>query len=714
MNFLKLTLHPLGALLGLSLIFSCSDKSDVNWPVYLGDYGFFNDTAGTEINKDNVSDLQVAWTYQGGKADPENRSQIQCNPLIVDGVLYGSTASLRFIALNAATGELIWTYNPFDSDFQNFGMGVNRGLIFWESPDKQERRLYFAAGPYLHCVNADDGKLVSSFAEGGKLSLNTGLDRDVEDRFVLSNTPGVIFEDKIIIGTRVDETSGAAPGHIRAFNIHTGERAWIFHTIPHPGEYGHDTWPEEAWKEIGGANAWTGMALDPKRGYVFVPTGSASYDFYGADRHGQNLFANSVLALNARTGERIWHFQTIHHDIWDRDLPAPPNLGTITIDGQQRDVVIQITKMGFIYVFDRDTGEPVFPVEEVPAPESDMPGEMAWKTQPVPAVMPPFIRQQYHRDQVTDISGEAQEYVLDVLSRTRYGDRFLPPTEQGGIVFPGFDGGGEWGGAAFNPKTRTLFVNANEIPWIMTMVEVKDDATTNVGRGAGLYTQFCAGCHGADRQGGDFMGKVPSLVGLKDRYDQDGFASTIKNGRGAMPAFAWLRDYQVEDLAAYLLELEEKTTTAARDQGHNYDNPKKYTTTGYIKFKDHEGYPAIKPPWGTLSAIDIENAEIKWQVPFGEHEELSRRGLPVTGTENYGGPAITSNGLLFIAASQDEKFRVFDQENGKILFETELPAAGYATPSIYTVDGRQFVVIACGGGKLGTKSGDSYVAFALP
>jgi len=714
MNFLKFTLNSSRIVIALFTITGCSNRPDINWAYYLGDLSSSHYVEAAEITRENVSSLQVAWTYEGGQSDPDNRSQIQCNPLVVDGVLYGSTASLRFVALNAATGELIWSYNPFPEEFENFGMGVNRGLIYWESSGMEERRLYFSAGPDLHCINADNGQPVTGFGDNGKLSLKTGLDRDVEGRFVLSNTPGVIFEDKIIIGTRVDETSGAAPGHIRAFNIHTGEREWIFHTIPYPGKFGYETWPENAWQEIGGANAWTGMTVDADRGYVFVPTGSASYDFYGADRHGQNLFANCVLALNARTGERVWHFQTIHHDIWDRDLPAPPNLATITVDGEDKDVVIQITKMGFVYVLDRDTGEPVFPVEEEPAPPSDMPGEMAWESQPVPVVMPAFIRQEYTREQVTDISGEAQEYVLDVLSRTRYGHRFLPPSEQGGIVFPGFDGGGEWGGAAFNPQTRTLFVNANEVPWIMTMVEVKEDATTNVGRGAGLYTQFCAGCHGVDRQGGDFMGNVPSLMGLKERYDQQEFTSTIQNGRNAMPAFAWLADHQVEDLAAYLLDLEEKKNSTASAQGHDNDSLKKYTTTGYIRFKDHEGFPAIKPPWGTLSAIDIEKAEIRWQIPLGEHEELTKRGFPVTGTENYGGPAITSNGLLFIAASQDEKFRVFDQEDGKLLFESQLPAAGYATPSIYTVKGKQYVVIACGGGKLGTKSGDSYVAFTLP
>ena len=694
-------------------IFGCTSNPDINWPAYLGDHNSSHFVNATEINRENVLDLQLAWKFDGGEADPKNRSQIQCNPLVIDGVLYGSTAKLKFIALNAGTGDLIWSYNPFAEDFKNFGMGVNRGLIYWESEDKSEKRLYFSAGPFLHCVNAVTGKPVLTFGDNGRISLKKGLDKDVGDRFVLSNTPGVIFEDKIIVGTRVDETSGAAPGHIRAFNIHSGEREWIFHTIPQPGEFGSETWPKDAWDNIGGANSWTGMSVDHVRGYVFVPTGSASYDFYGGDRLGKNLFANCVLALNARTGERVWHFQTIHHDIWDRDLPAPPNLATITLDGHKQDVVIQITKMGFVYVLDRDTGEPVFPVKEEAVPASDMPGEQAWVTQPVPSVMPPFIRQEFNLKTVTNISKEANAFVLDILSRTRYGHRFLPPSEQGGIVYPGFDGGGEWGGAAFNPSTRTLFVNANEVPWIMTMVEVQEGGATNIERGRGLYTQFCAGCHGIDRQGGEFMGNVPSLIGINQRFEEDQFRATLKDGKGAMPAFAWLADYQAEDLAAYLLELKVKNIQT-NNQIEVDSSPRKYTNTGYIKFRDHEGYPAISPPWGSLSAIDIEKAEIKWQIPFGEHEELSKRGLPPTGTENYGGPAISSNGLLFIAASMDEKFRVYDQEDGSLLFETALPAAGYATPSIYTVNGKQFIVIACGGGKLGSKSGDYYVAFSLP
>ncbi len=657
------------------LLSGCVSKPEINqetvdWKYYLGELTSSQYSTVSQITKENVTRMKVLWTFDGGEEDPRNRSQVQTNPLIVGGTLYGTTARLKLIALNARNGTKMWSFDPFEGNSSENGIGVNRGLVYWEDSLRRNKRIYYAAGQHLYCIDASTGELVAPFGIGGTVSLKEGLDTDLEERYVLSKTPGVIYRDKLILGTSVAEGPNAAPGHIRAYNIHTGKREWIFHTIPHPGEFGYETWPEEAWQKSGGANAWAGMSLDEERGIVYLPTGSASYDFYGADRHGENLFANCILALDAGTGERIWHYQTVHHDLWDRDLPAPPNLATIEIEGKSRDVVIQITKSGFLFVLDRDTGEPVFEIEEKPVPPSSLWGEKAWPTQPYPVEMPPFTRQEFNLEQVTDLSDSANGFVKNILSRTDYSHMFLPPSDSGVIIFPGFDGGGEWGGAAFNPETKTLFVNTNEIPWIQTMIPVFGTSENNMwmqGSAAGksLYRQFCAGCHGIDKQGGEFMGNVPSLVNLKETYTDSTF-DILETGRGVMPAFPWLSRHQVEGLKNYLLE-----TGYENMFTRDYDLTPSYTSTGYIKFKDQNGYPAIKPPWGTLTAVDIENTEILWKVPLGEYPELSKAGIPITGTENYGGPVITSNGLLFIAATPDEKFRVFDQDNGKVIFSND-------------------------------------------
>ncbi len=697
----------------LFFLISCQPTDqNINWPGYLGDKASSQYSPLAQINRANVSKLSVAWTYRTGDADPENRSQIQCNPLIIDGVLFGSSPRLAFFALDAATGEELWTFNPFDEDFDMFGMGVNRGLAYWEKED--DTRLLITAGANLFAVNARDGQPIKTFGDNGKVDLHEGLGRKVDDRFVSANSPGIIFEDLLILGARVSEEKGAAPGHIRAYNVLTGEMAWIFHTIPKPEEFGAETWPENAWNEIGGANAWCGMSLDEKRGVVYIPTGSASYDFYGADRPGENLFANCILALNARTGERIWHFQTIRHDLWDRDLPAPPNLVTVRHEGKKIDALAQITKSGYVFLLNRDTGEPLFPIEEIPSPKSDLPNEQSWPSQPLPTKPPPFARQFLTADNVTDISQASHDYVKKILSTTRTGQQFIPPSEEGTVIFPGFDGGGEWGGAAVDPATGILYVNANEMPWILTMVQVRNDKSNLAfNRGEGLYRQYCGGCHGIDKKGGSFMGTVPPLTDIKEKYGPDEFRQILQNGKGAMPIFSWLAPWQIESLEAYLFELKDLTLDT---EGLAATQPEEstYTSTGYIRFKDPDGYPAVKPPWGTLNAIDLNKGEILWQVPLGEFKELTAKGIPVTGTENYGGPIVTKSGLLFIGASQDEMFRAFDIKNGKILWEYQLPAGGYATPSSYQVKGKQYVVIACGGGKMGTNSGDAYVAFALP
>ncbi len=494
--------------------------------------------------------------------------------------------------------------------------------------------------------------------------------------------------------------------------MRTGEIVWTFHTIPHPGEYGYDTWPADAYERIGGANAWSGLSLDTQRGIVFLPTGSAAFDFWGGNRTGQNLFANSILALNAETGERIWHFQIVHHDLWDRDLPAAPNLVTVEHDGRRIDAVAQITKSGHVFLLDRETGEPLFPVEERPFPASDLKGEETWPTQPIPTKPPPFARQRFDEADITDLSPAAHAYVLERFRAARSDGQFVPPSTQGTMIYPGLDGG-EWGGAAVDPTTGMLYVNSNEMPWILTMVELNPQGASS---GSGLYGLYCAGCHGANREGNADQ-TYPALTDLAVRLPEESVTQWIERGKGFMPSFGFLSQAERDALMAFLFGREEPDPAhgapADNRMGRAFAGSP-YGHTGYNRFLDQDGYPAVKPPWGTLNAINLNTGEIEWTVPLGEFPELTARGIAPTGTENYGGPVVTAGGLLFIGASKDETFRAFDKDTGAILWQTHLPAGGYATPATYAVGGKQYVVIAAGGGKMGTKSGDAYVAFALP
>ena len=689
-------------------------SGNTDWGMYLGGPGTNQYSILDQINTTNVKELKVAWTYQSGDADSLNRSQIQCNPLIIDGILYGSSPALRFFALNASTGTELWSFDPWDNGYNQFGMGVNRGVAFWRKGE--DKRLLFTAGSFLYCLNANTGQLIKAFGAEGKVDLHEGLGRDVSNMFISSNTPGVVFENLLILGTRVSESTGAAPGYIRAYNVLDGSIEWVFHTIPKPGEFGYDTWPEDAWERSGGANTWSGFSIDYERGWVFAPTGSAAFDFYGGDRHGQNLFANCILALDARTGERIWHYQTVHHDVWDRDLPAPPNLIRVTHNGKKVDAVAQITKSAHVFLLDRETGEPLFPVEEVAVPPSKLKGEKTWPTQPIPTKPPAFARNRMKAEGITQRTPEAHEYVKSIWAKLAEGDPFVPPTEEGTVVLPGFDGGGEWGGGAFDPETERFYINASEMPWILQMVPYQPETDNKLAsKGRTIYNSQCILCHGKDLKGASIH-TVPSLVNLNQRLDKATVVQTVSKGKGMMPAFAHLSDGQVDALAAFLLETQEVIDSKedVQDAGSENEWPYPYVMTGYNRFVDQDGYPAITPPWGTLNAIDLGKGDIAWKVPFGEFPELAAEGMKNTGSESYGGPVVTKGGLLFIGATLDGKFHVYDKNNGDLLYEYQLPAAGYATPATYMVNGRQFVVIAAGGGKLGTKSGDSYVAFSLP
>jgi len=684
-----------------SAVFSTASlpaAADRDWPVYLGDKSASHYSTLNQITPANIAQLAVAWTWHAGDAR-DDKTQIQCNPLIIDGVLYATTPQSKLVALDAATGRELWCYEPPDAS------GVNRGLAWWAEGD--DRRILFGNGQWLHAVDARTGKLIDGFGDHGRVDLSEGLERDVRGLAIQANTPGVVFHNLIIMGMRVGEgPAPAAPGHLRAYDVRTGKLVWRFHTIPFPGEPGYETWPADAWQHVGGVNCWAGMTLDEERGLVFCPIGSASFDFWGGDRLGNTLYADCLLVLDAATGRHVWHFQFTHHDLWDRDPPAPPTLLTVRRDGRDIPAVAQVTKSGHVWVFNRATGERLFPSEEIVVPGSDLAGEVASATQPLPLKPAPFARQLFTADEITDRTPEARRAVLERFVHLRPHARFAPPSREGTIIFPGFDGGAEWGGAAADPA-GILYVNANEMPWILTMI----DSSGATSPGQQVFLQNCAGCHGADRKG-NVAANIPSLVDLKTRLTRAQALEVVAKGRAVMPSWGFLSEAQRESVVSFLLgETEARLPVEPVVAGAGAPP---YTHTGYNRFLDPDGYPAVKPPWGTLNAIDLNTGEYLWRVPLGEYPELTARGLAPTGTENYGGPLVTAGGLLFIGASKDENFRVFDQRTGKELWRMKLPAGGYATPATYEVGGRQYVVIACGGGKMGTKSGDAYVAFALP
>ncbi len=665
--------------------------ADPDWPVN-GGRNNIRYSPLTEISPRNVGRLAVAWTYDSH--DDFYGSEMQCNPVVADGVLYATTPRLRVVALDAATGREIWSFDP---DPHRTMHVRNRGVTL------SKDRLFFTYLSYLYALDRKTGRIVRSFGDNGRVDLRQGLGRPADRMTVSATSPGAIFEDLIILGSTVPETLPGSPGDIRAFDVHTGKLRWSFHTIPHPGEFGYDTWPPTAYKISGGANAWSGVVVDAKLEMVFASTGSASFDFYGANRLGDDLFADCILALDARTGKRIWHFQGIHHNVWDYDFPAAPNLITVTRNGRKIDALAQITKTGFVYVFNRRTGEPLFPIGSRKVPPSPVDGEKLAPSEPVALKPPPFVRQGLIEDMLTTRTPEAHAAVLEMFRKVHSGGMFYPPTTEGTVIFPGFDGGGEWGGAAFDPETVLLYVNANEMAWILRLVP-RDEKSA--------YMNHCASCHRPDRRG--TPGEFPSLVDVGKRLSRQEIVRTIQQGAGRMPGFAALGAATIDDIADFLITGKDSTghpeVTAHRDP-----NWLEYRSDGYNKFLDPDGYPAIAPPWGTLNAIDLNKGEIRWKVPFGEYPELAAKGMRNTGSDNYGGPVVTAGGLVFIGATDfDRKFHAYDKRSGKLLWETTLPAAGNATPAIYEAHGREYVAIACGGGKDKMPSGGKIVAFALP
>ncbi len=761
-------------------------QKSVDWPAYNGGVDGDHYSRLTQINRSNVHRLQIAWRFDTGET-----GQIQTNPLIIGSTLYAYTPTQKVIALNAATGKLRW---KFDSGIP--ASQPARGLSYLA---EGSGRLYAGIMNFLYCLDAATGQPIASFGEQGRIDLRKNLDRDDwEAQSIALTSPGVIYKDVIIVGGRNPETHPSPPGYIRAYDVHTGALRWTFHTIPLPGEPGYETWPKDAWKTAGAANNWPGMTLDEKRGIVYVPTGSAVMDFYGGDRIGDDLFANCLLALDASTGKLLWYFQGVHHDIWDRDFPSAPALFTIERNGKPIDALAQTSKQGYLYLFDRVTGKPLYPLDEKTYPPSTVPGEVASTRQSLPTWPQPFSsRQALTINDLTNRTPAAHDWALKAFEDIRSNGQFYPMSlDKLTVVFPGFDGGAEWGGPAIDPVHKILYVNENEMAWLGGLIPEAKGGTP----GEQAYREQCAVCHGVDRTGAPPA--FPTLIDITTRLTKEKIIDTIHHGNGRMPAFPNIEDARLTSLLEFLRspapagagkELashpaaptvnDAKGSAIYQDrcaichgdhqegiapsfpalagvgarmkpdqitqlihsgksrmppmpdiagedlrsllrflgaesnpQPSNPNEPPQYLFTGYRKFLDPDGYPAIAPPWGTLNAIDLKTGKALWKIPFGEYPDLVAQGLQHTGSENYGGPIATASGLLFIGSTvYDRKFHAFDARTGKLLWQYQLPFAGMATPSTYAVGNRQYVVtVASGGRDPKSPTGGAYIAFALP
>ncbi len=694
-----------------------------DWPVYGGNKEGNRYSHLTQININNVKKLQVAWIYNSdtsiGFRTGMKSSEMECQPVEVDNILYAVSPTLKLFALHAESGKKIWEFDPFKNTIPK--LTYCRGVVYWKNGE--DKRILYSAGSTLYAINALTGLPIESFGTSGKIDLHTGLDihHDVSNLYVAATTPGIIYKNILIIGSAVSEGGDAAPGYIRGFDVISGKLKWVFHTIPEPGEPGYETWPKDANKKVGAANNWSGLTVDEKRGVVYLGTGSPGSDFYGGERAGINLFSDCILALDAASGKLNWYYQIIHHDLWDRDIPCPPNLATIVHEGKRTEVVVQATKDGLIYVLDRDSGKSIFPVEEKKVPSKGLPGEHPWPFQKFPVRPLPFSMQVFNEEDITNISAESHDYVKKIFDSTEHANKFTPPNEKGTLLF-GYSGGAEWGGNAIDSE-GILFQNTNNGLWKLQMESSAKHLKEmeSFPEGQNLYITYCSSCHGKDKKGNG--AEIPGLLQTGKHVKENEIDQIIREGRRRMPSFTQFTTGERNAIVHFLLHDQEtksdKSLSAVKQMN---DRNKKKTDFPYLppwrakvwtKIFDQQGYPGIKPPWGTLNAIDLNSGEYKWRIPLGEFPELTKKGIPVTGTENYGGPIVTDGGLVFIAATRDEKIRAFDQQTGAVVWEFPLPAAGFATPITYEINGKQYLVIAAGGGR-GLKSSGIYMAFALP
>ncbi|MBT9329721.1 PQQ-binding-like beta-propeller repeat protein [Paracidobacterium acidisoli] len=681
-----------------------------DWPAYNGNQNGDHYSSLAQINRSNIAKLKPAWVF-----DLKEAGGLQTNPLIIGRTMYAYTTTQTVLALDAVNGKKLWQFVPEQPSRQ-----PARGLSYWT--DGRTSILFAGMVSYLYALDPQTGRPISEFGEGGRIDLRKGLADpgvDYTKTFAAMTSPGTIYKDMIIVGFRAPETEPALRGDIRAFDVHTGALRWSFHTIPHPGEPGYSTWMPQSWKTSGSANNWAGMTLDQKRGILYVPTGSAVNDFYGFDRIGDDLYANTLLALDANTGKLIWHFQDVHHDIWDRDFPSPPALITVRSHGRSIDAVAQTSKQGFVFLFDRVTGKPLFSIQERPFPPSVVPGEKTSPTQPIPLAPAPYARQRLTADMLTTRTPEAHAWALDHFRTFVSDGQFVPfRVDKQTVVFPGFDGGAEWGGPGVDPHTGVIYINANDIAWTGGLTENKPGASL----GETIYQSQCSVCHGADRQGSP--PEFPSLAGVTDRFSNSAIGEILHRGRGRMPSFPNIDGTSEAALLNYLRTGGKETSDSSGHQQAKevastlepLNGEAKYRFTGYRKFLDPDGYPAVRPPWGTLNAIDMNTGHYLWKIPLGSYPELAAAGMKNTGSENYGGPLVTAGGVVMIAATNfDRQIRAFNSSTGELLWSATLPYSGNATPATYMIDGRQYVVIAASGAR-DTKGpqGAAYVAFALP
>jgi quinoprotein glucose dehydrogenase len=700
--------------LAIAVLGQDSDRTGVNWPMIGGSPGNSHHSNLRQINRSNVSKLEMVWSFETGES-----GGLETTPIIVDGILYALTPEQKVIALDGASGKLLW---KFDSGIN--GTALDRGVTYWT--DGKDKRLLAGVMNFVYALDPATGKVISSFGNNGRIDLRENLGRKPEEQSVALTSPGVIYKDLLIVGGRNPETLPAPPGDIRAYDVRSGALRWAFHTIPHPGEFGYDTWPKDAWKTSGAANNWAGMAIDKERGIVLIPTGSAAPDFYGTSRVGDDLFADSLIALNAETGKRLWYFQDVHHDIWDRDFPAAPVLVSVKRTGKEIPAVAQTTKQGYLYLFNRLTGEPLFPIENRIYRASTTPGEVASTQQPFPLKPEPYARQTVTEDTLTTRTSSAHDWAVKRFREMRSEGQFVPfSVGKDTIISPSFEGGAEWGGPALDPQTDILYINSNNYASIGALAAHSADSP-----GRSTYLNQCSICHGEHRGGSP--PEFPSLLDITSRLTLEQITQVIRDGRGRMPALPNIQGDKLSTLLEYLRTekdpvlmnnkvSEEQRVTTDKESGTQttagIPSGTQYTLTGYRRFLDPDGYPAVAPPWGTLNALDLNTGKYLWKIPLGQYPELVAKGMRDTGSENYGGPIVTAGGLLFIGATNfDRKFRAFDKTTGKLLWETTLPFPGNATPATYEVNGRQFVVIAAGGNRNNPRGplGGVYVAFALP